>query len=174
VKIGSSAMRILVSAATKHGATEEIGEAIGRRLRERGHDAMVTAPSEVASLEGIDAVVLGSAVYAGRWRDDARELVDRLATEFAARRVWLFSSGPVGDPPKPEGDPVDIEEIVAVTGAVDHRVFPGKLDRAKLGLGEKAIVVALRAPEGDFRDWDQVAAWADEIADMLPEDRSIP
>jgi menaquinone-dependent protoporphyrinogen oxidase len=167
-------MHILVSAATKHGATAEIGEAIGRRLRERGHDARVTAPSEVTSLEGIDAVVLGSAVYAGRWRDDARELVDRLAAEFAARRVWLFSSGPVGDPPKPEGDPVDIEEIVGVTGAVDHRVFPGKLDRAKLGLGEKAIVVALRAPEGDFRDWDQIAAWADEIADVLPEDRSIP
>lgn len=63
---------------------------------------------------GYDAVVLGSAVYVGRWLEPARELVDAHAEELAARPTWLFSSGPIGDPPKPEADDaVQIAEIAA-------------------------------------------------------------
>jgi menaquinone-dependent protoporphyrinogen oxidase len=71
----------------------------------------------------------------------------------------LFSSGPIGDPPKPnEENPVDVAEIVAATGAREHRVFAGKLVKRQLGFGERAIVVALRVPEGDFRDWAEIRA----------------
>ena len=45
-----------------------------------------------------------------------------------------------------------------------HRIFAGKLDRSKLGFAQKAIVIALRAPEGDFRDWEAVRGWAREVA----------
>ncbi|HEX6207581.1 MAG TPA: flavodoxin, partial [Actinomycetota bacterium] len=48
-----------------------------------------------------------------------------------------------------------------------HRVFPGKLVKKGLSFGEKAIVMALRAPEGDFRDWDEIRGWASEIAEAL-------
>ena len=33
-------------------------------------------------------------------------------------------------------------------------MFPGRLEKKRLSFGERAIVLALRAPEGDFRDWD--------------------
>jgi menaquinone-dependent protoporphyrinogen oxidase len=46
-------------------------------------------------------------------------------------------------------------------------VFAGKLDKRQLGFGEKAIVVALRVPEGDFRDWAEIKDWASEIAGSL-------
>jgi menaquinone-dependent protoporphyrinogen oxidase len=46
-------------------------------------------------------------------------------------------------------------------------VFAGLLDPDRLGLGEKVIVGMLRAPRGDFRDFPAVAAWAEQIADML-------
>lgn len=45
----------------------------------------------------------------------------------------------------------------------DHRVFFGALDKAKLGFGERMIVKAVKAPDGDFRDWDAIKGWADEI-----------
>jgi menaquinone-dependent protoporphyrinogen oxidase len=53
---------------------------------------------------------------------------------------------------------------MGITGARGHRVFPGRLDRDLLSFGERAMVTAMRAPVGDFRDWGAVAAWADEIA----------
>jgi hypothetical protein len=34
------------------------------------------------------------------------------------------------------------------------------------------IVKAVKAPEGDFRDWDEIDAWADEIAVALHADRT--
>jgi menaquinone-dependent protoporphyrinogen oxidase len=36
-----------------------------------------------------------------------------------------------------------------------------------LGFAEKAIVLALRAPEGDFREWDAVRDWAKDIGVAL-------
>ena len=122
-------MRVLVTAATKYGATGEIAQAIGEVFTERGWDAMVVPPDQVKAVDGFDVVVLGSAVYAGHWLKPARELVDRSGDALAARPVWLFSSGPIGDPPKPEEDPVDVAEIMQATKAREHRVFAGTLVR---------------------------------------------
>lgn len=73
-------MKVLVTAATKHGATAEIAAMIGEVLRaEQCLDATVVPPEEVAAIDGYDAVVLGSAVYAGHWLTPAKELVDRAA-----------------------------------------------------------------------------------------------
>jgi menaquinone-dependent protoporphyrinogen oxidase len=160
-------MRVLITAATKHGATAEIAQVIGEALRERELDPTVLEPEQVDGVDGYDAVVLGSAVYAGHWLKPARELVARCGDALAARPVWLFSSGPVGDPPKPEEDPVDVAEVVATTGAREHRVFAGKLVRKQLAFPERAIVSALRVPDGDFRDWDAITKWAGAIATAL-------
>ena len=162
-------MRVLVTAASRHGATHEIAEAIARGLVQRGVEAQARPTEEVSSLDGFDAYVVGSAVYIGRWLDAARELVEANADALAERPVWLFSSGPLGPPDalKPEGDPVDAADLVESTGAVEHRVFAGRLDRGLLSFGEKAVVVAVRAPEGDFRDWDAIDGFAAEIAGHL-------
>ena len=86
--------------------------------------------------------------------------------------MWLFSSGPIGDPPKPDDDAVDVADLVDAVSAWDHRTFAGRLERARLGFGERAIVAALRAPDGDFRDWDVIAGWAAGIAEALEVRRS--
>jgi menaquinone-dependent protoporphyrinogen oxidase len=160
-------MKVLVSAASKHGATADIASAIAETLEVAGLEAAVLPPDEVTSLAGYDAVVLGSGVYVGHWMDPAKHLVERLGAELEARHVWLFSSGPVGDPPKPEEDPADLADMMAATAARGHRQFAGLVDRSRLGLGEKVILTAVRAPEGDFRPWDEIRAWANEIAAEL-------
>lgn len=50
------------------------------------------------------------------------------------------------------------------THARDHRIFAGRLDASTLSLGERVAVRAVRAPEGDFRDWAAIRGWAREIA----------
>ena len=162
-------MRVLVTAASRHGATHEIAAAIADGLNRRGLAADVRPAESLASLDGYDAFVIGSAVYVGRWLDPARSLVEDNAGALADAPVWLFSSGPLGPPDdlKPEGDPVDVAGLMEKTGAAGHRVFAGRLDRGLLSFGEKAVVVAVRAPEGDFRDWDAIDAFAGEIAAAL-------
>lgn len=163
-------MRVLVTAATRYGATGEIAQAIGEVLTERGWDAVVVPPDQVKGIDGFDVVVLGSAVYAGHWLKPAKALVERSRDALAARPVWLFSSGPIGDPPKPEEDPVDVADIMQATRAREHRVFAGKLVRKQLSFPDRAIAAALRVPEGDFRDWGEVKAWAAAIADASGPD----
>jgi menaquinone-dependent protoporphyrinogen oxidase len=160
-------MRVLVTAASKYGATAEIAAAIAEELDKHGLEATVLPPEQVRGVNGYNAVVVGSAVYAGHWLKPARELVERHADALAGRPVWLFSSGPVSDPPKPQEDPVDVADLLAATGAREHRVFAGKLVRKQLSFPERAIVSALRVPEGDFRDWTEIHQWAAGIAEAV-------
>jgi menaquinone-dependent protoporphyrinogen oxidase len=160
-------MKVLVSTASKHGSTADIARAIADVLTGEGIEARILAPEQVTSLDDFDAVILGSAVYAGRWMKSMKELTERLGEELAARPVWLFSSGPIGDPPKPEEDPVDVTPIFERTGARGHFLFAGKLDKKTLNFGERAIVGALKAPEGDFRDWDEIRDRALSIVEEL-------
>lgn len=160
-------MKVLVAVASKHGATADIGGWVLDALTEAGLEVELRKPEDVATLDGFEAVVLGSAVYAGHWLAEAREFTERFRSELQRRPVWIFSSGPVGEPPKPADDPADAAPMLAATGAREHRLFAGLVERQRLGLGEKAIVAALRVPDGDFRSPDEVRAWAREIASAL-------
>lgn len=162
-------MNVLVTAASKHGATAEIADAVGKALMTRGFDVTVREPEKVDDILAFDALVIGSAVYAGHWMKPAVDLTNRFARSLVGKAVWLFSSGPIGEPPKPTEDPVDVAAVMRVTGARDHRLFAGKLDKAVLSFPERAIVGALRAPYGDFRDWDEIRNWSEEIAESLSE-----
>ena len=157
-------MKVLVSAASRHGATSEIASAIADALVAEGIDAEVRQPQEVASLAAYDGIVLGSGVYAGRWLAPAKQLIERESATLATKTVWLFSSGPLGDPLKPEQDPEDVELLLKRTHALGHRTFAGKIDKRQLGIAEKTIFAVVRAPEGDFRPWPAITEWASHIA----------
>ena len=162
-------MRILVSAASKHGSTAEVAAHIAETLHANlpGDVVVDVIPAaDVGETTSYDAVILGSAVYLGRWLEDARKLAQRIAAD-PPRPVWLFSVGPIGDPPKPDEEPAEVGDIVRTTHARGHRLFPGRLDRHGLGLGEKAVVMVLRVPDGDFRDYAEIDSWGTQIAAEL-------
>ena len=168
--MNETTLRVLVTAASKHGATQEIAEALARDLRSAAGGAVDVDCVPVRwdpSPDRYDAVALGSAVYAGAWRDEARRWATSHAAELRERPVWLFSSGPIGEPPFPPDDPHDVAPLMRVIGARAHRTFPGRLDKGLLTVPERAMVTAMRAPLGDFRDWAAVEAWAVEIAGAL-------
>lgn len=160
-------MRVLVAVGSKHGATEQIAATIGEELASRGLQATVASVDDSERPADYDAVVIGSSVYAGHWLKPVAEFVRSHEDVLGTMPVWLFSSGPIGDPPMPDEDPVEVAALAEATNARSHRMFAGKLDKGELGLGERAVVRALRAPEGDFRDWDAIRAWAVEIAQSL-------
>ena len=161
-------MTVLVAVASKHGGTRGIAEAVADELRAMGIEAEVRDVDEVADPGHYDAVVLGSAVYMGNWMEDAQRFVAGHREALAAVPVWLFSSGPLGrEEPQPKGDPNGLDEFMKATGAREHRIFVGRLDKSQLGLGERLAAKVVKAPEGDFRDWEAIRDWAREIGGAL-------
>ena len=162
-------MHVLVCVASRHGATAEIGEAVALELARKGHFVDVVPPDEVDDVSHFDAVVLGSAVYVGRLAVALRAMVQREAARLRERPVWLFWSGPVGDPPMPITPPDDVGTIARAVGAREARCFVGSLDRGGLDLSERALVALTHAEQGDFRDFDDVRSWAVHVAEGLAE-----
>ena len=158
-------MPILVTYASKHGSTQEIAERIAATLRRLGHEVIVQPIHAVENPAAYEAVILGSAVYFGSWLKEATEFVRWHRDELAARPVWLFSSGPLGD--TPPADPKEIAEFQTTIHPRGHRTFVGSLDRRNLSFTERMIVKAVKAPAGDFRDWDDIDAWTEGIAQAL-------
>jgi menaquinone-dependent protoporphyrinogen oxidase len=164
---------ILVMYASKYGATRQIAEKIGEVLRQAGLQVDVFPVDDTLDITLYKAIVLGSAVYVGKWQKEAVTFLQANEKPLAARPVWLFSSGPTG-----EGDPVELVEgvrfPVALQPVVDRihprdvAVFHGYINRDKLNFIEKwAIKSLVKKPFGDFRQWDSITSWATSIADTL-------
>jgi menaquinone-dependent protoporphyrinogen oxidase len=172
-------MRILVAYASKLGATEAIAERLAERLIASGLDVDLRPVRGVTDPSLYDAFVIGSAIYIGHWQKEATEFVREHAALLADRPVWLFSSGPLGTEPtdaqgrdvRQAAQPREIAELREIIRARDHRVFFGALDPARLGVRDQLLrmLPAGRAllPEGDFRDWPEIEAWAEGIAESL-------
>jgi len=164
--------RVLVSYASKYGATTEIAKKVGEVLQEAGLRVTILPAEQVDDLTVFDAVVLGSAVYGASWRNEAVTFLKDYQTSLAKIPVWMFSSGPIG-----EGDPVKLmkgwhfptalEPLADRICPRDIAFFAGALNTEKLNLAEKIMIKAIQAPVGDFRDWDAITDWAASIAFSL-------
>jgi menaquinone-dependent protoporphyrinogen oxidase len=143
-------MRVLVAVASSHGSTRGIAEAIAEEVRAEGLTADLANVADGVDIVGYDA-----------------RFVERHKERLVAVPVWLFSSGPLGDERKPGDDDVRIADLIALTGAREHRVFSGRLDKETLSLCEKLVVKMVHAPSGDFRDWEAIRGWAREISAAL-------
>jgi menaquinone-dependent protoporphyrinogen oxidase len=166
-------MNVLIVYASRLGSTQAIAARLAERIRAHGLAATACSVETVDDFIPYDAVVVGSAVYGGHWLKEASRFVRRHDARLAARPVWLFSSGPVGKTATTH-EPVEsaeVGELARIVGARGHRTFAGSLDRSTLDKADLSTVerfVAKRfVPEGDFRDWPAIDAWADEIARAL-------
>jgi len=167
-------MHILIVVGSRHASTYEIGEAIGRELHAAGHTVEVRNVEANPPIADYDAVVVGSAVYMGSWLPEARTFVERTQEQLVRKPVWLFSSGPLGDDPQPSAGLNELEALLIASGAREHQFFFGKLDKNVLGLAERFMVKVVKAPEGDFRDWERIIAWARKISAALALPPAIP
>ncbi|AXE24253.1 flavodoxin [Streptomyces globosus] len=162
-----TAKRVLVAYGTRHGATAGIAAEIGRTLREDGLDAVVLPADDVDDVRGFDAVVLGGALYAGRWSAKARHCAERNEHYLRHRPVFLFSSGPVDS----SAEQHEIRPVPAVAkqmerlGAREHVTFGGSITASTPGLMAKALV--RHGKGGDFRNPERIQTWAHHISAEL-------
>jgi len=161
--------QVLVTYASKYGATQEIAEEIGQVFSHTGLSTDVLPIKLVSDLSRYQALIIGSAVYIGKWRKEAVRFLKANEKKLSGRSVWLFSSGPTG-----EGDPVEIlkgwrlpRAIRPIVDRIKPRgicVFHGDVNVSKLNSIEKSMIKNVEAPVGDFRDWDAIRSWANTVA----------
>lgn len=167
--------KTLIAYASKYGATKEIAEKIGGVLRQAGLPVEVLPVDGMRDLTQYQAVILGSAVYIGKWHKGAGEFLKNNENALADRPLWIFSSGPtgVGDPVElVEGWrlPPDLQPVADRIHPRDIAVFHGHINPDKVNFIEKwAIKSLVKKPFGDFRDWDMIVTWAKAIAQALKQ-----
>ncbi len=180
-------VRVLVAHASRHGSTAGIAERIGERLAAAGLDAVVADVEDVEDPAAFDAVVVGGAAYMFHWLKPATRFVRRHAEVLAARPVWLFSSGPIGDDEVDDDGndllevsrPREFDELHELLSPREEVVFFGAWDpdAPPVGIAERMMrlvpVGRDALPAGDFRDWPAIDAWADGIAEALLADVTV-
>ena len=153
--------------ASKHGATDEVADAIAKRLEAADCAVDRLAPADVTTVDPYDAVVVGSAVYILQWMPEAHEFMERFQDQLRDKQVWAFSVGMNGVPKHSEQDANRVGPLLTHVNCRELRTFPGRYKPALLSLRERSIARLAGVVEGDFRDWDAIDAWADEIAAQL-------
>jgi len=182
--------KVLVVVASRHGATRGIGDRIASVLEAEGLHAAVVSAKAAKDVALADAVIVGSGVYMGSWLKDGVEFLEGHYPTLRMRPTWLFSSGPLkGSTKEQPGDPIEnalgpatgpgsggrkrieaLEEKIHVRG---HRVFYGAFDPndgpKAISEGFVRLMPAFKnvLPPGDFREWNEIEAWAREIAGEL-------
>ncbi len=158
--------RILLVHGSKMGGTAGIAERIGGVLARRGHEVELVPGRRAPAPAGYDAVVVGGALYAMRWRAEARRYVRRHARALRALPTWFFSSGPLDDSAAAGAIPPtrQVAGLMHRAGCTRHRTFGGRLPENATGFPARAMA---RESAGDWRNWDDIDAWAGSIADSL-------
>jgi menaquinone-dependent protoporphyrinogen oxidase len=166
---------ILVVYATRYGSTREAAETIAARLSGHGVVTRVAAAAEAGSLDGVDAVVLGTPIYLGslladtvRWLERSRAALDRLP-------VALFALGPTRAADGTEASRAQLDASLAKLPwfrPVAVEVFVGRYDPSHLRLADR-LLTALPAsplhgiPAHDERDRAALERWADGLVDLV-------
>lgn len=156
---------VLVAYGSKMGGTAELGAAIAARLEERGIPVDLRSASEVGPVDHYTAFVIGSAIYTNRWRPEVTKLLTKIAVTVPEKGVWLFHSGPLGeDAEEPQKLPKKVSQLSSRLNVRGTMTFGGRMPEKPRGV--MAGLVA-RQMAGDWRDFDDVVAWTDRIADLL-------
>jgi menaquinone-dependent protoporphyrinogen oxidase len=161
---------LLVAYATKHESTHEVAEAVAARLGVLGHDVELRPARDVGTLASYDGVVLGGALYMGRWHHDARRFLSQHRDELAGLPLAVFAMGPLTlEADDVAGSRKQLDRALAKEPSLEPiavAVFGGVVDPAKMRFPFTHMDAS------DARDWDAIRYWTDDIASLI-ERRTI-
>lgn len=165
------AKRILVAYASRYGSTAEVARTIGKTLARAGAEVDVSPAREVKDIGPYGLVVLGTSIRMSRPLKEATAFAEQFRDDLAKVPTALFTVGLQMKEDTPENREKTLEflkplrEIIAAP--VSLGLFGGMVDHGRFGIflrffarREKTGILA----EGDWRDWDAIQRWAEELA----------
>lgn len=158
--------RILITYATRAGSTVEVAAAIGETLAARGFEAEVKPIKEKPSLEGYQAVLVGSAIRMGNWLPEAVEFVKDNQTALNQMPVALFTVHMLNREDDEESHAnrmAYLKDVRPLLKPVEEIFFAGRFDMSRLSFLDRMISKAVKAVDEDCRDWDRIRGWAQTV-----------
>lgn len=158
--------KILVTYATKLGATAEVAEAIGETISKKDAHVDVSPIKDATNISAYDRVVLGSAIRMGQWLPEAVQFAKRHQDHLNQIPVSIFTVHilNLGDDAESERErqayTKPIREILTPSA---EAFFAGKIDPAQLNFFERLLFKAVKSPSGDLRDWTAIQSWANQF-----------
>lgn len=177
-------MKVLIAYATAHGSTAEVAQRMGEILQENDLTVDVENVVNIKSVAGYDAYIIGTAIHSGNWLNEAHKFIIDFADELAEKptycwvtciRVleshgydwvlnnymppWLLKT-------------LNVQELTA---------FAGKLDLDEVSMDEEWALAlkydgqrSARDHDGDFRDWNLIRDWTENVAQKLNDYSANP
>jgi menaquinone-dependent protoporphyrinogen oxidase len=169
--MGDGMGKVLVVYGTKSGCTSGVAERIGSALADAGMSVEVLPAEARPDPVGYDGVVVGSGVRVGQWHSAVKEWVTVNADSLKARPTAFFTVclTIASDPEKTDEVRAYIDPLLAESGIepVDIGLFGGWFEPKQFNLLERTVLKAMKAPQGDHRDWDAIDAWTAGVAAKL-------
>jgi len=160
--------RVLVTYASKYGSTGGVADAIGKELCGKGATVDVVLIKNAGNISSYQGVVIGSAIYMGKWMSEAVDFVKKNRDVLRQMPVAYFLVCMTLSQPTEKNraevlaymDP--ILKAVPEIKPVGVGTFAGAIDYNNLSWLNKKILKSKGTPEGDFRDWNAIRSWARE------------
>ncbi|MCL2837479.1 MAG: flavodoxin domain-containing protein [Oscillospiraceae bacterium] len=151
-------MKTLILYASKYGAAEEIA----RRIAKNIEVAVVCdlKQKDIPKLSQFDCVIIGSSIYAGAIRKEAKTFISQNADELCKKRVGLFLSG---FETEKEAEVFNQNFPPQLLQAAKAKFFAGGIfDPKKVG-GAERFIYKLVTKQTDYKDTidnDKIAHFA--------------
>lgn len=162
--------RILIAYASVSGSTGEIAQTIGQVLTQTGLSVQVLPVEAITTVEGFDAVILGSSIRAGRWLPEAMLFLEEHQIALSHLPVAYFTAclTMVNDTEASRRTVLaymePVLQLAPLVKPVAVGLFAGSLDPKR-----QLVIPVAGAPQGDYRDWEAIRNWAQEIRPALLE-----
>lgn len=160
--------KLLVAYASKYGSTGGVADAIGQELCSKGATVDVLLMKNVVDLGSYQGVVVGSPIYMGEWLPEAVDVVKNNVEVLRRIPVAYFLVCMTLREPTQENRAKALAYLDPVLKAIPEinpvgiGAFAGALDYSNLSWPTKMIMKSKGEPQGDFRDWKAIRAWAEQ------------
>lgn len=177
--INKNGAKVLIAYASQCGSTGEVAEAIGEVLCQGGATVETKWVKNVRALDGYDAVVIGSAIQKSQWMPEAKDFLvthqnalSRMPVAYFLTCLTLYKQTEETHR-KAKAFLNPLRKAAPQVNPVSIGRFAGVLDYSKLSFMYRTVMKRKMKkrgiPEGDFRDWDAIRAWAKEAQHAITE-----
>jgi len=167
--------KILVTYASQGGSTAGVAAAIGQTLASTGAKVVVLPVKEVTNLDSYQAIVIGSAVHSGKWMPEALAFIQKhqntlQRTPSAIFQVCLMLAANNEQYKTFIPDwlsPVRIQIRPVTEGSFAGALWPDQYSKLTEKLGLRIFLATFKLKAGDYRDWNEIRKWSEEVSALL-------